>query len=166
MRRALFLAFMVAAGCGYRFATPGGALPGGARSVHVPVFENRSQEPSVEAFVTEAVRERYARAGLLGGAASETTLTGVVLGVTASPTVVYNSTQGAPTYQVSATVQVTLAKGGVVLGQSVVSLMEEFPSGADVLLTEANRGAALRRLAEALARELVDRLAAAPGARP
>lgn len=163
MRRALLLVWLALGGCGYRFATPGGALPGGARSVHVPVFENRSQEPSVEAFVTEAVRERYARAGLLGGAASETTLTGVVLGVTASPTVAYGGAQApTPTYQVTATVQVTLARGGVVLGQSVVSSMEEFPSGADVLLTEANRGAALRRLAEALARELVDRLAAPP----
>ena len=45
------------------------------------------------------------------------------------------------------------------LGDTVVQQTEYFSSGADVLLTEANRGAALRRLVDVLARDVVDRLA-------
>ena len=46
-----------------------------------------------------------------------------------------------------------------VLAETVVSGNEDYPSGADLLLTEANRSAALRRLAEQMMREGYERLA-------
>lgn len=153
-RRALLLGCVALAACGYRFAVPGAALPKGVGSVHVPVFENRTPEPNVEALVTEAVRERYARAGVLGESGSEATLVGVVLAVSGSPIPTFASV-----YNVSATVQVTLKRGGEVLGQATVSQAEDFSSGADPVVTEASRSAALRRLADTLAREAVDALA-------
>jgi hypothetical protein len=156
MRRALFLTWLLLTGCGYRFAVSGGTLPGQAKSVRVPVFENRTSEPNVEALVAEALRERYARAGLLGGDDAETTLEGVVLAVSGGPTGV---AYALPTYQLSIVVRVALKRGDKVLGDTVVQQAEYFSSGADVLLTEANRGAALRRLVDVLARDVVDRLA-------
>jgi hypothetical protein len=159
MKRALLLMTMLVAGCGYRFAVPGGSLPSGVKSVRVPVFENRTAEPNVEGLVTEAVRERYARAGLLEGAAAEATITGVVLGWSGG--VAYPGAPR-PTYQVTGTVRVTLKKGEQVLREVIVSQMETFTSGADVLLTESNRGAAIRRLAEVLARDVVEQLSVPP----
>ena len=162
MRRALLLVtWALAAGCGYRLVVPGGSLPLGVKSVRVPVFENRSSEPNVEALVTEAVRERYARAGRLAGEAAEATVNGVVLDWRGG--VAFGSVR-APTYQVSATVRVTLKKGDQVLREVTVSQFETFTSGADVLLTESNRGAATRRLTELLARDVVEQLSVPPGA--
>lgn len=161
MRRALLLVtWVLAAGCGYRLVVPGGSLPLGVTSVRVPVFENRSYEPNVEALVTEAVRERYARAGRLAGEAAEATVNGVVLDWRGG--VAFAS--GRPTYQVSAMVRVTLKKGDQVLREVTVSQSETFTSGADVLLTESNRGAAMRRLTELLARDVVEQLSVPPGA--
>lgn len=163
MRRALLLMTWVLgfAGCGYRLVVPGGSLPLGVKSVRVPVFENRSAEPNVEALVTEAVRERYARAGRLEGEAAEATVNGVVTDWRGG---VAFSGVHAPTYQVSATVRVTLKKGEQVLREVIVSQTETFTSGADVLLTESNRGAAMRRLTELLARDVVEQLSVPPGA--
>ena len=161
MRRALLLVTWVwAVGCGYRLVVPGGSLPLGVKSVQVPVFENRSYEPNVEALVTEAVRERYARAGRLAGEAAEATVNGVVLDWRGG--VAFGGAR--PTYQVSATVRVTLKKGDQVLREVIVSQIETFTTGADVLLTESNRGAATRRLTELLARDVVEQLSVPPGA--
>ena len=62
----------------------------------------------------------------------------------------------------TATIALTLKKNGVAVGSTQVSISEEFPSGADVLLTESNRAASLRRLADATVREGFERLQAAP----
>ena len=155
MKRALVYCWLLLAGCGYRFTAPGANLPAGAGPVRVPVFENQTTEPNIEVLVTQALRERYARAGLLGGDGAETTLEGAVLMVSSGPVF-----SGAlfPTYQVAASVRVRLVRGNQVLGQAIVSTTEDFTSGGDVLLTEGNRGAALRRLADVVAQEVVERL--------
>jgi hypothetical protein len=155
MRSALVCLWLLWAGCGYRFTAPGANLPAGAGPIRVPVFENQATEPNFEVLVTQAIRERYARAGLLGGDGAETTLEGSVLSVSSGP--VFGGV-AFPTYQVAASVRVTLRRGDQVLGQAIVSTTEDFTSGGDVLLTEANRGAALRRLADVVSREVVERL--------
>jgi hypothetical protein len=55
-------------------------------------------------------------------------------------------------------VMLTLKKGEQTLNAVAVSGTEDYPSGADLLLSEANRGAALTRLAETLMRDGLDRL--------
>jgi hypothetical protein len=65
-----------------------------------------------------------------------------------------------PVFRVTATVTLNLVKGGATVGAATVTTSEEFPSGADVLLTESNRGAALKRLAETMIREALERLQA------
>jgi hypothetical protein len=63
-----------------------------------------------------------------------------------------------PVFRMTATIALTLKKSGVSVGNTTVSVSEEFPSGPDVLLTESNRAAALRRLADAAVREGLERL--------
>lgn len=62
--RALALAALVAAlpGCGYAFR---GNLPDHIKTVAVPVFTNRTPEPGVESFLTQAVVEAFATNGRL-----------------------------------------------------------------------------------------------------
>lgn len=149
----------VLAGCGYRMGVPNARLPEGLASVRVPIFENRTPEPQVAAFLTQALREQFQRAGVLGGEGASGLVEGVVLSVTAGPFLGAPERGNAPTYRMTATVQLTLKKGERTLNRVVVSGSEDFPSGADLLLTEANRAAALRRLAQTLMHDGAEQLA-------
>jgi len=64
-RRAwLAIAALIAltAGCGY---TVGGNLPSHVRTVAVPIFRNRTQEPAIESVITSAVVNAFASNGRL-----------------------------------------------------------------------------------------------------
>lgn len=151
---------MVLSACGYRFAVPHATLVGRVKSVHVPVFKNRTAEPGAEWVFTRAARAQLARAGVLGGDDAEATLEGEVVAVSGAPFLRAPSLPRQPVFRLNVSVSLVLQRGEAVLGQTTVSLAEEFPSGADVLLTESNREAALKRLAEAVMSEGIDRLQA------
>ena len=161
MRRGLFL--LVVCACGYRFTAPGGALPEGVRAVRAPMFANNTGEPTAEILFTEAFREQLTRAGTLGGdnslALVEGTLESIAGGAILSGIDRTTGLTKLPTYRLSATVSLRLQKDGRVLATTTVNGIEDYVSGADLLLTEANRSAALRRLAEQLMREGYERLA-------
>ena len=162
-------------GCGYRFTPRGAAaLPEGVRSLCAPVFRNDTAEPALEALFTRVFRQELVRAGVLGSeGACEARVEGVVLVVGSNPTIltepVYegNTLVAAPqiaSYRAWATVQLRLTRDGRVLSETTVSGTEDFLPGTtgvsgDVLEAEANRQAALHRLAETLVREGYDRLA-------
>lgn len=60
---AVLLAPMVSValgGCGYSLRT---SLPPGIQSIHVPVLENRTQEPGIEDFITQALTQAVAQSG-------------------------------------------------------------------------------------------------------
>jgi outer membrane lipopolysaccharide assembly protein LptE/RlpB len=66
-RRGVVLAFLLAplasialGGCGYSFRT---SLPPGIQSIHVPVLENRTQEPGIEDFMTQALTQAVIQSG-------------------------------------------------------------------------------------------------------
>jgi hypothetical protein len=153
----LALVFLLVAACGYRVVAPVSELPGGLSSVHVPIFSNRTSEPGAEAFFTQALRENYLRSGRLSGTDSLGEIRGVLWAVSSAPLV--NSPNRLPNYRFQAIVQLTLLRSGVALSSITVSGSEDYPAGADVLSSEMNRGAALRRLAEGLMREGAERLA-------
>lgn len=151
------VAMLLLAGCGYRFVVPD--APEGVASVAVPVFRNDTTEPQVDALCTQALRERYHRAGVLGGADAEASLEGVVVAAGAAPFLASPQRAASPTYRLTAQVRLTLKRGGATLRTVTVDGAEEYPSGADILLTEANRARALGRLCEAMMRDAAARLA-------
>jgi hypothetical protein len=144
--------------CGYRFTAPNSALPKGVRSARVAMLQNRTAEPNAEALLTQALREQLDRSGLLGGDGADAVLTGVVVGVSNGPVLASAFRPAFPTYRLNVTVHLTLEQGGVALAQAVFTEAEDYPSGPDVLLTEANRAAALHRVAETVARTAAERL--------
>jgi len=147
-------------GCGYRFTASGPGLPQGITHVFAPVIVNRTAEPGLEGVFTEALREQLARAGTLGGERSEGRLEGELLSVGAAVAQLAPGTSGALTYRVSAVLRVRLFKGSTQLAVTDVTGTEDYLPAlrADVLTTEANRQAALRRLASALAADAYARL--------
>ncbi len=161
-------------GCGYRFTPQGAGLPEGVRSVCAPVFRNDTAEPALEALFTRVFRQELVRVGVLGGTgACDASVEGVVAAVSSAPTIltapVYagNTLVAAPqlaSYRTSVTVVLRLVREGRVVAETTVSGNEDFLPGTasvtgDVLEAEANRQAALHRLAETLMREGYDRLA-------
>lgn len=161
-------------GCGYRFTPRSAGLPEGVRSVCAPVFRNDTAEPGLEVVFTRDFRQELIRAGVLGGAgACDASVEGVVVGVGSAPTILTEPVYVGNTlvagaqlasYRASATVVLRLKRDGKVLSETTVSGNEDFLPGTagvtgDVLEAEANRQAALNRLAETLMREGYDRLA-------
>lgn len=154
----LLIPLLLLAGCGYRFTAPNASLPGNVRAAHVPFFTNRTAEPGAEMAFTQAARDQLERAGRLGGPDAEGVLEGTILSVNSGPFLQAPTLPRQPVFRMSATVSLTLKKAGVVVGSATASVSEEFPSGADVLLTESNRAAALRRIADAVVREGLERM--------
>ncbi|MFB1483934.1 LPS assembly lipoprotein LptE [Corallococcus sp. RDP092CA] len=154
-RRGVWAAAVLGAGCGYRFTPWGSALPEGAGQVCAPIFANETAEPALENLFTRYLRQQLIEAGRLADAPGCTsTIEGAVLNVWASPTIIGNN------YRVSTTVRLRLVKNGQLLGETVVSGTEDYLQGrGNVLEAEANRQAALARLAETLMRDGYDRLA-------
>ena len=165
---------VTAVGCGYRFTPRNEGLPEGVRSVCAPVFRNDTPEPALEVLFTRLFRQELVRAGVLGGAgACDATVEGAVVGVSSAPTIVTdpvyegNTLVAGPqlaSYRTSVTVALRLVRDGRVVAETTVSGNEDFLPGTasvsgDVLEAEANRQAALHRLAETLMREGYDRLA-------
>lgn len=148
---------LAASACGYRFAT-GGLLPAGIQTVYAPMFLNHTLEPGVEAIFTEAFRSHLVRAGVAGGQASDARVQGEVVVFSGGPTVAGPDGHLA-SYRLFATAQLTLTQGGQVLARTSVSGSEDYLRGADILLSESNRQAALHRLAESLMKDAYERLA-------
>jgi hypothetical protein len=161
--RALGLLALLCTGCGYRFTAGGAPLPEGIRSVCAPVFLNQTAEPALGVFFTEALRAQLVRAGVAGGQGGCTgTIDGEVLSIAAGPTVLTNQLTPA-SYRLQATARLRLQKGGRLLSEVTVSGTEDYltatGTAADVLAPEAQRQAALHRLADTLMRDGYERLA-------
>jgi hypothetical protein len=154
------LACLAQAGCGYRFTAGGPAFPQGIHKVFAPVIVNRTTEPALEGVFTEALREQLARSGRLGGEGSEGRLEGELLAVGAAVAQLAPGTSGPLTYRLTASLRVRLFRGETLLALTDVSGSEDYLPAlrADVLTTEANRQAAIRRLASALAADAIARL--------
>lgn len=152
---------LAAPACGYRFVAPGGGLPQGVRRVCAPVLANRTAEPAAEALFTSAVRRQLLRAGVAAEGGCDATVRGQVLRVGSGVGVLLGAK--AATYRATAALQLSLVEGERTLGEVTLEASEDYLPGADPVQSEANRDAALRRLADELAREAWDTLASQGG---
>jgi hypothetical protein len=140
---------LLAAGCGYGVAA-GLTLSGGARRAEVRPLENRSSDPGLGAEVAAALRRELDRRGA-GGGAGAATIEGEVRTEGAGATL-----PGGATQRLALEVRARLSQGGKVLAERTVRREADHLSGADALEGEARRAQALRRLADQVARELVN----------
>jgi hypothetical protein len=133
-------------GCGYSLAHKGG------QPLRVPAFRNGTAEAEAGGLFTAELRAELNGRGRLAGDESQApVIQGEIVGLRS-----YASALGsvnASAFRVEA--QVRLRMPGY---EDFAVGAEDFYAGVDVLGTEANRRAALRRLARSLSRELVERL--------
>lgn len=171
------------ADCGYHF--PGqGSLPGGATSLYVAKFDNRTRDPGLENFLLEAIRAEIARRGQFSLAtdpdAAQLVLEGAILSLESRP-VAFSSGDEALQYQTFMTISAALRnpKNDVqvwrisalresdsfgAVANTVVTDSPEFLSGtlnpgdldqlSDVQLSESQQREALDRVLENTSRDL------------
>ena len=104
------LALLATASCGYHF--PGeGTLPGGATSLHVAKFENRTRDAGLENYLLEAIQTEIARRGKFTIAeersSAQLTLEGTIVSIERRP-VAFSSSDEALQYQTYVTVSAVL----------------------------------------------------------
>lgn len=165
VRRLLSLLLLLT-GCGYHFTAGGPAVAGTPGPVFVPVVVNKTSEAGLEVVFTDALREQLGRQGLLGGENSPVRWDGEILAVSAAPAVLSSSSAPRPlqalSYRVHVVLRVKLYRGTELVTQTDVAGDEDYLQGQrpDILSVEANRVAALKRLAATLAQDAYVRLAA------
>lgn len=165
------VAALAVCSCGYRFTAGGSPLPEGIHSVCAPLLANKTAEPGLEAVFTEALRERLERSGVLGGADCDGRIEGEIVALGGAP-VVLGASGGPASYRLVGTAHLKLLRGPKAVNDIQVTGTEDYlpaaavltPTGAllgggDVLTTEANRQAALHRLAREMMHDGYVRLA-------
>ncbi len=146
---ALALASTLALGCGYGFSQRYVAR-GGASSISVRPFENRSTDPELGAVVAAALRTELARRGADGGEDAAARIDGAVRA--GEPAI---TSRAGASWRIGVTVRARLVARGATVAEHVARREADYVGGADPLETEARRALALRRAADDAARDVL-----------
>jgi hypothetical protein len=146
---------LLAAACGYGFGAGAGRLPPGAQPVFVRPFENRTTDAELGAVVAAALRRELARRDADGGPGAPARIEGAVEEASFGA----SSPNGA-TYKLSLVVSAQLLVDGKVVAEQRARREEDWLAGQDALESEGRRRLALRRAADGVARDLVERFEA------
>lgn len=144
--------------CGYRVVHPAGVLPEHRGAVCAPMFENLTSEPAAQALFTEVLREHLLRTGALSRGACQVEVTGQVQWI-GTRVGVLDQLGGVTSYRISARMRLAWSEGGRELRALVLTESEDALPGISLLETEVSREAAIRRLAERLTQDALERLA-------
>ena len=155
MRQIFAAVALAVAACGYHVTKPGD-VPAG-QALRVNSFENYTAQVEAGGLFAAALREELAARGRLAPESSSgPELTAELLSLASTPSAL--GAQGASAYSLSAAVRIRLRDASGMVYEDQVGLGEDYLAGIDVLGTEANRRAAMRRLARNISRELLERM--------
>jgi outer membrane lipopolysaccharide assembly protein LptE/RlpB len=161
-RRLLVLTLALAValgGCGYSLRA---SLPGNFKTVHIPVLENRTQEPGVEDFITQALTTALVTSGMAKIARSadeaDAILEGQIVEYTLT-SLAFDSTANVTAYRLTIGLTLTLrdrAKNNeVVWRQERIDERADFRVAGQVTTTLVREQDAVRRAAVDIARAIV-----------
>ena len=161
-RRGLLLAsallLLLLGGCGYSLR---GTLPGHIRTVAIPVFANKTQEPAVENLLTRAVVDAFVTSGRLKVVRPEdadSILEGEIVGYQLN-SLSYNSQQNVREYRLTVTLNLQFkdVKQNVVLWrQEGLQEKADFQVQGQVSATISSEELALRTAAVDIGRAIVN----------
>ncbi len=154
---ALALAACVLGGCGYSVR---GTLPSHVRTVAVPIFTNRTQEPGVESIITRAIVQAFATNGRLQvvrPAEADAVLEGEVTSYGVSA-IAFDETLNVQQYRLIVTLNLRLRdvrRNAVLFQQAGVTEQADFRVLGPVAATIAREEGALSQAAAEIARSVV-----------
>jgi len=149
---------VVAGGCGYSLRS---SLPAHIKTVHVPVLENRTQEPAIESFVTQALTEAVVTSGRARLAANASEADAVLEGAIIEyslTSLAFDRAANVTQYRLTIALSLTLkdrVKNEVIWRQERVQDRADFRVAGPVTVTLAREDAALRRAAVDVSRAIV-----------
>lgn len=139
----LALAPIAASDCGYHFPGEGRTLPGGATTVHVAKFENRTRDAGLENYLMEAIQTEIARRGQFtiepDRSAAQLALEGAILSIEKRP-VAFSSSDEALQYQTYVTISAQLRdtrNGKVVWRISALREGESYGAVSNTVVTDS-----------------------------
>ncbi len=147
----------VAAGCGYSL---GGRLPPHIKTVAVPLFANRTQEPAVEHFITRAVVDAFTTNGQLkvvGPESADSILEGEIVGYQLQP-VSFNQAANVREYRLVVTLNLRfrdVRSNEPLLDEKGVQEKADFQTATEVSGSIAREEGALRQAARDIGRAIV-----------
>ena len=146
----------------------GSHLPGGAKTIAIPVFLNKTIEPIVEEELTPAVIREFMKDGrieVMDSSRADVILTGSVVSYTESP-LSFDSNQNVLEYRITVTTQLRLVRrsndnekgfSDKILWEKDITTSAEYRVSSDVMSTKVSRLLALKEIARNLAEEATDR---------
>jgi outer membrane lipopolysaccharide assembly protein LptE/RlpB len=158
-RLVLVLAAVVAAaGCGYSLRA---SLPAGIKTVHIPTLENRTQEPGIEDFVTQALTQAVVTSGLVriarNAADADATLEGQIIEYNLS-SLAFDRTANVTQYRLRIALALTLRdlrKNEVLWRQERIEERADFNVAGQVSTNLSREEQAVRRAAVDVSRAIV-----------
>lgn len=154
----LLLVALLAGGCGYSLRP---SLPPGIRTVHIPVLENRTLEPGIESFVTQALTQALVTSGLARIATSAQTADGILEGQIVEyslASLAFDRTANVTQYRLQIGLSLTLrdrSKNQVIWRQERITERADFPVTGQVTATIAREEDAVRRAAVDVSRAII-----------
>lgn len=163
-RAALVSGILMLCACGYRLQGGPGAIPPDLRRIAVPVMDNRTNEPGLEAVATKIFIEELNRRGTFDVGPTEkadAVLQGSIRRIQTSAL-----SHGPDRHAVERRVVLTLsleltrtASGQTLWKVEEMAFQEGYPvSTSDPVTTEFNRQAALRKILQNLAEKMEERM--------
>ena len=155
---ALLGVVLAAGGCGYSLRP---SLPGNIKTVHIPVLENKTQEPGIEDFMTQALTQAVVTSGAAKIAQSAEEADGVLEGSIVEyslTSLAFDRSANATQYRLQIGLALTLRdrrSGEVVWKQDRISERADFPVAGQVTATLVREQDAVRRAAVDISRAIV-----------
>ncbi|MCB9475548.1 MAG: hypothetical protein H6684_06940 [Deltaproteobacteria bacterium] len=151
------LGVAVTTGCGYTREGRGANLDTGIRSVAIPVFRNDTFEAGLETIVTDALRREFLLHNFVKIAPAEKAdaiAVGVIRKFNTKP-ISFSETDFATEYRASIrmSLKIVAPDGHVLWADERIAEVAEYPANEDVFASEANKRAAIRSIAEKIARD-------------
>lgn len=162
--RTILLALLGLAGCGYHTVGSASHIPSNVHTVAVPIFENHTQLPRLELWMTQAVtRELTARTALQvfpkSDSQADATLKVIILTETATPLTYSSNTTSTTTssYVITVTAKMTLtdAHGRVLYENDNYSFRQMYESTEQLSSFIEEDSPALQRLSKDFAQAAV-----------
>ncbi len=149
---------LAADGCGYSLRP---SFPGNIRTVHIPVLQNKTQEPGVEDFITQALSQAVVTSGAARIAPSAEEADGVLEGSIveyALTSLAFDRSANVTQYRLQIGLALVLRdrrNGKVVWKQDHISERADFPVAGQVTATLVREQDAVRRAAVDISRAIV-----------
>jgi outer membrane lipopolysaccharide assembly protein LptE/RlpB len=164
----LLLVICVVPGCGYHPLTSTVVHEASAvKSIHIPLFINRSYRATLEAFLANSITEQFARRRgewRIAGEGADYLLSGVIIAYELVP-VAYNYGKNHPgsnnpetvaEYRATITAELTLKKSGAreLAWKRRLTLSQNFPANSVIAIQQNSEDAAIQEVCRKLAQDI------------